>query len=117
MEEGTFVLGKVGASIDESGAYRQRLGAFGPCLPDSQDAAEIPAHSRPPRSPHRCSTPQGNKHWPGLKKEFLEHLLYVPRLTYFMTSGHPCSSGASVLPSVQSEGYPEFLPVLTGNNL
>ena len=52
--------------------------------------------------------------WP---EEFLEHLLYVPRLTYFMTSGHPCSSGASVLPSVQSEGYPEFLPVLTGNNL
>ena len=96
---------------------QQRLGAFGLCLPDSQDPAEIqlrsPAHSRPPWSPHRCSTPQGNKHWPGLKK----HLLYVPRPTYFMTSGHPCSSGASVLPSVQSEGYPEFLPVLTGNNL
>ena len=30
----------VGASTDESGAYRQRLGAFGPCLPDSQDPAD-----------------------------------------------------------------------------
>ena len=57
-EEGTFKLGRVGASIDESGALQTEARAFGPCLPACQDPADsIPWPTPGPPDLHTEAAP------------------------------------------------------------